>query len=92
MPDQLLLGSLQDPVYRLRRAIPLAVRREGDQYVLLWTETEIFGDGPDLTSAIVDFRRTLIELYRSLHEPNVEYSDLLIRLRGLLSEYVRAER
>jgi hypothetical protein len=78
------LGSLQHPLYRLRRAICLELSAEGGQAIITWpAANDIFGYGPSLTEAIEDFRAALVDLYETTRDA-AGLADSLEALRALL--------
>lgn len=64
-PHELLLGSMNHPCLGLRQPLRLTITRDGPLVVAHASELEEFGYGPHLTSAVEDFRQTLLELYQT---------------------------
>jgi len=85
--NKLLFGALNDPLYRLRRPIPLELSVEESEVVLTWAAADEFGYGANTGAALDDFGQTLRELYRRLHDDEPLGSDLL-NVKRLLDEYI----
>ena len=65
-PPEVLLGTLNHPLLRLRNPLRLEVRREGES-VGVWSEDlEQLGTGAHLTAALMDIQQTLIEGFLTL--------------------------
>ena len=58
--EDLLLGSLQSPVVRLKHELRLKVRRSHTAISVLWEEAEITAEGGNLMLAIDRFRRHVV--------------------------------
>lgn len=91
-PDKLLFGSLDDPEFRLRRAIPLDLSVEESSVVLTWAEVEEFGYGPTMGAALDDFGQTLRELYRRLHAKEARLGPDLQNVKKILDDYIEPRK
>jgi hypothetical protein len=83
-----LFGALSDPQLYLLEPIPLTVTNEGSDVVLTWDEIDEFGCGDKTTTAIDDFAQSLRELYHHLHSKEVQLGSDLLRVKGILDQYI----
>lgn len=86
-PRALNFGALNDPVYRLRKPVPLEVSVEESHVVVAWSQIDEFGVGETLSDAIFDFARSLRELNRGLRKSQ-ELGPDLVNVRDILAEYI----
>lgn len=88
---QLLLGTINDPGFRVTRAIPVNLDVRGKTVVAIWKEVDEFGTGRSTTLACDDLGRTLAELYVSLKADEANLGPDLLRVWDVLKQHV-AER
>ena len=87
-PEEVLLGTLKDPQYRLRKPIPLGVYLQESVVVVTWPEIDEFGHGETTGAALDDFGQTLRELHHQLYAPGVQLGADLQRVKQVLGEYI----
>jgi hypothetical protein len=85
---EISFGALQDPSLRLLKPIPLEVSVEGTDVILTWAEVDEFGCGDNTSAAIDDFAQSIRELYHHLHSEGVQLGSDLLRVRGILDQYI----
>ncbi len=85
---ELSFGALQDPGLRLIKPIPLEVSVEGDDVILTWAAVDEFGCGDNTSAAADDFGQSIRELYHHLHTEDVQLGNDLLRVRGILDQYI----
>lgn len=90
LPDRLWFGGPVHPGLRLRRPVPLDVRREEGTVIVSSDDLEEFGSGQTLGEAVIDFSKGLAELYFSLEREHDRLGSDLSRLCTTLHEYVVA--
>jgi hypothetical protein len=88
MPSRILLGTLSAPGHRVVKAIPVNLSLEEGMVVASWRDADEFGTGASMSSALEDLGRTVAELYESLDADKDRLGPDLVRIRGLLHEYV----
>jgi hypothetical protein len=66
LPPQLQLGTLSDGRFRVRRPIRVNISTEHGHVIAEAPEFEEYGYGANLSEAVRDFQRTLVELYFTL--------------------------
>ncbi len=87
-PSEVLLGTVNHPLLRLRIPVPLEVRRESD-YVGVWSdELEQLGTGIHLTAALIDIQRTLVEAFLVLESEADHLSPAMQKTWRALSAYI----
>jgi hypothetical protein len=88
-PDRVLFGALNDPMFRLQKAIPLEVTVEEGHVVVNWADIDEFGSGNTLSAAIDDFAYALRALYRYLNSVK-ELGPDLANIKHVLGKYIEA--
>jgi hypothetical protein len=87
-PAKILLGWLNDPRLRLRKAIQIDLSRHEQTIIAYSPGFEEFGYGANISEALDDIAGTLSELFFSLGAHKDHLSKDLDCLRTLISEYV----
>lgn len=84
LPDHIFLGTLRDR--RLRVQSPIAVRttKENQHVIAEATELDEFGFGANLSEALRDLQRAIVELYLTLEEGKDRLSPDLQRVWATL--------
>lgn len=91
LPTRLLFGAPIHPTLRLRRPISLKVRRDDDgAFTVDSEELEEFGTGTTLGDALVDFGKTIADLYFNLERDHSRLGPDLVRIHAVLHEHVSA--
>jgi len=86
--DRLLFGgSIQGPL-RVIRPIDVTVRREDDLIVVNSDALSEFGSGRTLGDAMLDFGKSIAELYVGLERDRDRLGSDLAKLRALLHEHI----
>jgi hypothetical protein len=80
LPDHLLLGFLADGRFRVRAPIHVNVSTEGDQVILEAEGLDEFGFGSNLSQAIRDLQKALVELYNTLETEHDRLGPDLMRV------------
>lgn len=66
LPDHILLGSLRDGRLRVQSPITVKLTKEDQHVIAEATELDEFGFGTNLSEALLDLQRAIIELYFTL--------------------------
>jgi hypothetical protein len=92
-PSRVQFAAMRDPTLQMVQAIPLDVSIEesaveGSAVVVCWSEIDEFGTGETLSLALDDFSHALRELYRRLHERDINLGPDLGNVKGVLDKYI----
>ncbi len=68
LPDRILLGTLRDGRLRVRSPITVKFTKEDSHIIAEATELGEFGFGANLSDALRDLQRAIVELYFTLEE------------------------
>lgn|GEM_PF-2031460 len=66
LPDHILLGSLRDGRLRVQAPITVKLTKEDQRVIAEATELNEFGFGTNLSEALRDLQRSIVELYFTL--------------------------
>ena len=66
--EDLVLGSLQHPLVRLRRGLPLKVRRSQGKIRWTWNEGAVSAEAPSFALAIERFRLAAVSKFFELRD------------------------
>ncbi len=66
LPDHILLGSLRDGRLRVQSPITVKLTKEDQRVIAEATELDEFGFGTNLSEALRDLQRAIVELYFTL--------------------------
>jgi len=87
--ETISFGAMNDPKLRIVCPIELKVIRDAGTVSVVAREIDEFGHGPDLSSALDDFRATLTELFNELQaRSEAELGPDLRRVWEFLSSHI----
>jgi hypothetical protein len=86
--NELLLGTLSKLGFRVVKAIPVKLEKQGDIVIASWQDADEFGTGTSMSSACEELGRTVAELYGSLRAEKDNLGADLMRVWKLLQEHV----
>lgn len=89
LPHLVQFAAIRDPRLRIVRAIQLNVSVEESHVVVCWPETNEFGTGDTLSTALDDFESGLRDLYRRLFASDVKLGADLIKVRTELEQHIQ---
>lgn len=84
VPDHILLGSLRDGRLRVQSPITVKLTKEDQHVIAEATELDEFGFGTNLSEALRDLQRAIVELYLTLEEGKDRLSPDLQRVWATL--------
>lgn len=83
-PNEILLGTLWDGRLRVQSPITVKITKENQHVIAEATELDEFGFGANLSEALRDLQRAIVELYLTLEEGKDRLSPDLQRVRATL--------
>ena len=84
----LAIGTLGSPLVRPKKPIRLSVAREGSYFTARWEVIAEFGYGENLTDAIEDFQKTVLDLFERLEDDESRLGPDLAAILAVLREYL----
>ncbi len=84
LPDHILLGSLRDGRLRVQSPITVKLTKEDQHVIAEATELNEFGFGTNLSEALRDLQRAIIELYFTLEAEQDRLGPVLQKIRATL--------
>lgn len=84
LPDYVLLGTLRDGRLRVQSPITVKIAEENQHVIAEATELDEFGFGTNLSEALRDLQRAIVELYLTLEEGKDRLSPDLQRVWATL--------
>lgn len=84
LPNEILLGTLWDGRLRVQSPITVKITKENQHVIAEATELDEFGFGANLSEALRDLQRAIVELYLTLEEGKDRLSPDLQRVRATL--------
>jgi hypothetical protein len=87
-PRRILLGTLNDYRFRVKKAIPVHLDVRGNAVIASWRQIEEFGTGASTSLACHELGRTVAELYASLKADEAHLGPDLARVLDVLKQHV----
>lgn len=84
LPNEILLGTLWDGRLRVQSPITVKITKENQHVIAEAAELDEFGFGANLSEALRDLQRAIVELYLTLEEGKDRLSPDLQRVRATL--------
>lgn len=84
LPDHILLGSLRDGRLRVQSPITVKLTKEDQHVIAEATELDEFGFGTNLSEALRDLQRAIVELYFTLETEQDRLGPDLQKIRATL--------
>ncbi|MDE2059838.1 MAG: hypothetical protein KGL31_04955 [candidate division NC10 bacterium] len=84
LPDHIFLGTLRDGRLRVQSPITVKITKENQHVIAEATELDEFGFGVNLSEALRDLQRAIVELYLTLEEGKDRLSPDLQRVWATL--------
>jgi len=84
LPDHILLGSLRDGRLRVQSPITVKLTKEDQHVIAEATELDEFGFGTNLSEALRDLQRAIVELYFTLEAEQDRLGPDLQKIRATL--------
>jgi hypothetical protein len=88
VPSSFLLGTLRHRRFRVTKAIPVEVTRDGETLVFCAVPIEEYGYGANFAEAVEDLQRTIVELFTGLQRDEARLGPDLRRVHARLRAFV----